>query len=327
VTPRAPREKRWVVREGDGRTVAEIVRRAGEEERAVAEGRVFVGRRRVTSALEAVKAGDEVRIGGASTNASTSTSGWGVIWEREGLLACFKPAGMPTVPDHAGASHTLVALAAASIGRSASDMLVTSRLDREVSGVVVLATTAEAETRLKLAREQGRYTRRYVALAVADTLIKTATSIDVDRPNQPRNVWDAPIGRGKDPRHRAANGPDAKVATTHWAMVARAGGFALLAVEPQTGRTHQIRIHASHAGAPLLGDRDYGGPTRTSLPDGRVVALARIALHAARVSVPGARGEPLVASAPVPAELVRAWTGLGGASEAWDTAVSCVLGT
>ena len=76
--------------------------------------------------------------------------------------------------------------------------------------------------------------------------------------------------------------------------------YALLAVEPQTGRTHQIRVHASHAGAPLLGDRDYGGAARVTLAGGRTVALARIALHAARVSVPDAHGQPLVAAAPRP---------------------------
>ena len=88
--PRAPRQKRWVVREGDGRTVAEIVRRAGEQERAVEEGRVFVGRRRVTSGAEPVKAGDEVRIGGAGSSGTGSApaAGWSVIWERDGLLAC-----------------------------------------------------------------------------------------------------------------------------------------------------------------------------------------------------------------------------------------------
>ncbi|HSO34441.1 MAG TPA: RluA family pseudouridine synthase [Labilithrix sp.] len=314
MTTRTPRQKRWVVREGDGRTVAEIVRKAGEAERALTEGRVFIGRRRVTSGAQPVKPGDEVLIGAADPSASASPSpSWRVIWERDGLLACFKPAGMPTVPDHLGAAHALVALAAARTGRSVSELLVTSRLDREVSGVVIFATSPEAEERLKRAREQGRYARRYVAIA-RDGATGTAP-------------WDVPIGRGKDARHRAANGPDAKAASTRWTTVARAGGFALLAVEPQTGRTHQIRVHASHAGAPLLGDRDYGGPTRATLSGGRVVSLARIALHAARVTVPDAAGEPLVATAEIPAELVRAWTDLGGAPEAWDMAVTCALGT
>ena len=315
-----PRQKRWVVREGEGRTIADIVKRAGERdaERAVAEGRVFLGRRRVMSGSESVKAGDEVRIGGEKESAGTGTrtgreeANWSVLWERDGMLACSKPAGMTTVPDHVGSAHSLVALAAEATGRSAGGLFVTSRLDREVSGVVVFATTPEADSRLKTAREQGRYARRYVAIAAGSL---DAASL----------VWDAPIGRGKDARHRAAHGPDAKEATTRAAVVARAEGFALLAVEPQTGRTHQIRIHASDAGAPLLGDRDYGGPTRVTCAGGGVISLARIALHAARVSVPDAHGNPLVAAAPIPPELLRAWSDLGGASEGWEAAVSSPL--
>ncbi len=313
MTTRAPRQKRWVVRAGDGTTVAEIVRKAGESERALTEGRVFVGRRRVTSGALPVKPGDEVIIGAAQsapTSASTRES-WSVIWENAGLLACFKPAGMPTVPDHQGGSHSLVALAAESVGRR--ELFVTSRLDREVSGVVVFATSLAAEARLKEARAQGKYDRRYVAIAVDGTTSDEA--------------WSAPIGLGKDARHRAAFGPEAKESRTIWSAVARSPGFVLLAVAPQTGRTHQIRVHASHAGAPLLGDRDYGGPTRATLANGRVVSLARIALHAARVTVPDDAGAPLEASAPIPAELLRAWTDLGGASEAWDMAVTCALGT
>ncbi|QUS47022.1 hypothetical protein [Salmonella enterica] len=64
---------------------------------------------------------------------------------------------------------------------------------------------------------------------------------------------------------------------------------------------------------------------RVTLPDGRVVALARIALHAARVVVPSATGERLVAEAPIPDVLARAWSALGGVAEAWDTAVRCEL--
>jgi 23S rRNA pseudouridine1911/1915/1917 synthase len=317
VRPGRGREKRWVVREGDGTTVGEIVKRAGEAASALDEGRVFVGRARAKSANETVRIGDEVRIGAATAAAVTpSAQRWTVIWERDGMLACNKPAGMPTVPDHGGASHSLVALAAQSTGRTASDMRVTSRLDREVSGVVIFATTAEAEDRLRHARAEGRYARRYLAIAA---------QADQHAASPAAGFWDAPIGAGKDARHRAAFGADAKEARTRWRVVATVPGYALVAVEPQTGRTHQIRVHASHAGAPLLGDRDYGGPARVTLPGGRIVSLARIALHAARVSVPDEHGAPLVAAAPVPAELTRAWTELGGAAEAWDMAMSCEL--
>jgi 23S rRNA pseudouridine1911/1915/1917 synthase len=324
------REKRWVVREGDGATVGEIVARAGEAAGAIEEGRVFVGRARAKSSGQPVRVGDEVRIGagaGARAGAGAGAAGvWAVIWERDGMIACNKPAGMPTVPDHGGASHSLVALVAKSIGVAVADMRVTSRLDREVSGVVIFATTAEAEGRLRGAREQGLYARRYVAIAAtaSNTLINVDRVDRVDHVDQ-RSHWDAPIGAGKDARHRAAFGADAKEARTHWRAVAHVPGYALLAVEPQTGRTHQIRVHASHAGTPLLGDRDYGGAARVTLPGGRTVSLARIALHAARVSVPDASGAPSVAAAPVPFELTRAWTELGGAPEAWDMAMSCEL--
>lgn len=315
--PRGGQQKRWVVREGDGATVADILRRAGEGEGAVEEGRVFLGRARVKSGSVRVKPGDEVKIGSA-TRATEAL----VIWERDGLIACAKPAGIPTVPDHRGASHSLVSLAAESVGRKAFELLVTSRLDREVSGVVVFAMNPEAEGRLRHAREQGRYARRYVAIAAeADRLGAAPQGSGAGR----ARIWDAPIGAGKDPLHRAAFGSDGKVAETRWAIVARAGDFAMIAVEPQTGRTHQIRVHASHAGAPLVGDRDYGGPSRITLPDGRIVALTRIALHAARVSVPSSGGEPLVATAPIPSELARIWSELGGVAEAWDRAVSCEL--
>ncbi|MDB4943667.1 MAG: Ribosomal large subunit pseudouridine synthase [Labilithrix sp.] len=302
------REKRWVVREGDGATVGDIVLRARESMSAVPEGRVFVGRRRVTAAAEPVKVGDEVRIG-AALPAANAAPPVPILWERDGLLACDKPAGLPTVPDHAGASHSLLHVVAAQTGRAPDQLRVTSRLDREVSGVVVFATSPASEARLLGARERGLYTRRYVAIATAAPALPSP--------------WTSPIGLGNDPRHRAAFGPDGKASATRYAVVARAGDLALLAVEPQTGRTHQIRVHASHAGAPLLGDRDYGGASRLTLASGAVVALARIALHAARVVVPGADDAPLVATAPVPAELTRAWRELGGAAEAWDTAVAC----
>jgi 23S rRNA-/tRNA-specific pseudouridylate synthase len=100
-------------------------------------------------------------------------------------------------------------------------------------------------------------------------------------------------------------------------------GAAVLALAPVTGRTHQIRVHASNAGVPLVGDVAYGGAARLTLASGRVIAPGRVALHAARVVVPDERGEPMVFAAPVPTELVELWSSLGGEPAAWELSTSC----
>lgn len=314
-----------MVRPGDGRTVADIVRRAGESPAAIEEGRVFVGKKRVTRAEQPVTAGDAVRIGpGRPPESSHGAPKVEILFHEGGLVACVKPAGLPTVPDHAGSVHSLVAIVARSLGAKTEDLRVTSRLDRDVSGVVVFALDPAAEERLRTARAEGRYQRRYIALALTPAGALAS-----------EGIWDAPIGRAPDPRLRAVRGPDAKEATTRWRTIATATATGesgatnvgpqaiavMLAVDPVTGRTHQIRVHASNAGAPLIGDRDYGGPTRIVLPNGRILAPSRIALHAARVIVPGTRGA-LEARAPIPAELMETWSALGGDAGAWDRALT-----
>ena len=77
--------------------------------------------------------------------------------------------------------------------------------------------------------------------------------------------------------------------------------------------TLQLRVHASHAGAPLLGDRDYGGPTRWTLKSGKSVTLARIALHCARVTVEGLEA----ISSEIPETLRAWWAAAGGEDGAW----------
>jgi 23S rRNA pseudouridine955/2504/2580 synthase/23S rRNA pseudouridine1911/1915/1917 synthase len=85
-------------------------------------------------------------------------------------------------------------------------------------------------------------------------------------------------------------------------------------LEPHTGRTHQLRLHMAHLGAPLLGDRLYGGALRV-LDRGAVLVLSRIALHARSVEIPGLL--PYLEE-PVPAELRRIWSVLGGAPSVWE---------
>jgi 23S rRNA pseudouridine1911/1915/1917 synthase len=260
---------KWVVRPGDGATVGEVLARAGADATAVVEGRVFVGRRRAKRASERVAIGEVVHVAAARRPGRDDVS---LLAEAGDLVAADKPAGIPTIPDHAGSSHALVAAVARRLGVDAGRLHPTSRLDRDVSGVVVFALTAAARERLTAARASGLYERRYVAIAA------------------------------RAPR-----------------------GESLLAVSPVTGRTHQIRVHAAHARAPLLGDRAYGGPSRVTLPSGRVMQPARIALHAARVVVPAEDGTSLVVASPIPPALLELWSALGGDPAAWEVSTSCAL--
>jgi 23S rRNA pseudouridine1911/1915/1917 synthase len=302
---------RWIVGPDDGGTVRDVLARANADASAVPEGRVFVGLRRVRSEDERVRDGDVVEVAVPHRPRDEPVH---ILARTSDLVAVDKPAGIPTIADHAGAAHALVALAARVLGIPEAALHPTSRLDREVSGVVVFACTPAAARRLERARTEGAYERRYVAIAAR-------------APADPRGTWDAPIGRAGDARLRAVAGRDAIAATTRYAVCARAaGGTALLAAAPVTGRTHQIRVHAAHANAPLVGDRTYGGPARLILASGRVVEPRRIALHAARVVVPGEQGAPLVISAPVPPGLVDLWSLLGGDPNAWELATSCAVG-
>jgi 23S rRNA pseudouridine1911/1915/1917 synthase len=284
-------------------TVGELLDTLGEEgTRALDDGRVFVGRRRARDRSERVSAGEAVTIRASREPAA----GARVLAERDGIVAAYKPATMATIPDQRGARGSLLAFAEDATG---ARLHATSRLDVGVSGVVVFAATDDARRRLADAREQGRYLRHYVAIACR-------------APDPPKGLWDAPIGRASDPRKRVARGRDAASAETAYAVVALApSGGALLAVEPKTGRTHQIRVHASDAGAPLLGDVTYGGPARLTSPTGAVTALGRIALHAAWVEVPDRRGALVRIDAEVPGDLRAIWRATGGDDAAWPSAL------
>jgi 23S rRNA pseudouridine1911/1915/1917 synthase len=302
---------RWIVGPDDGRTVGEVLARANADADAVRDGRVFVGRRRVRRDDQRVCDGDVVEIAPPRATADVALR---VLAHTADLLAVDKPAGVPTIADHAGSAHALLALAARALEIPESALHPTSRLDRDVSGVVVFALSSAGAGRLKNARAEGTYERRYVALAAG-------------APAAEHGTWDAPIGRAKGARLRAVGGRDATEAATRYAVCARAtGGTAMLAVAPVTGRTHQIRVHAAHAGLPLVGDRAYGGPARITVASGRILEPRRIALHAARVVVPDERGAPLVLIASIPVELRDLWDTLGGDAAAWDLATSCAVG-
>ncbi len=227
-----------------------------------------------------------------------------VVYEDADLLVVVKPSGLATTAPDGGDCLTERLESA----RNAK-LHPSSRLDAPVTGLVTFAKTKRAEASLRQARAEGRYGRGYLGLASA-------------MPEPPEGEWNAAIGiHPRDPRLRAALAPDAKGprvqhAKTTYRLRQVQGGAAALWLTPHTGRTHQLRVHAAHAGAPLLGDTRYGGPKRLVLADGRVVAARRVMLHCAWLRLPTLEGGELVLRAPVLPDMSALWHALGGDLEA-----------
>jgi 23S rRNA-/tRNA-specific pseudouridylate synthase len=296
-------ELSWVVAEGEARALGAWLEdhapKSGAS--ALADGRVFVDGRRLGDADFQLSAGARVELFAARR----SEGELGLLARFDGLVAVDKPAGMATEPDHAGIAASVVARAAELLGVERATVHAMSRLDVGVSGVVLLALDRTARKRVEALREAGRLRRRYVAVARAT-------------PSPPSGVWDAPIGRGCGSQ-RSAFGRDAERAETRYRVAAQAGSSSLLALEPVTGRTHQLRVHAAHAGCPLYGDATYGGPKHLTKPDGAVIALRRIALHAAWIELPFSGGVRVESA--LPAALHELWSALAGAEEGLASAL------
>lgn len=181
----------------------------------------------------------------------------------------------------------------------------TSRLDREVSGLVTIALTSEANHHLLTARKERKYVRRY------DALLSVA-------PATSEGEWHAAIGIDQArPKLRCAVADgEGKAALTRFSVTATLeAGPARVSLFPRTGRTHQLRVHASHAGVPILGDHHYRGPRRLTLADGRVVSCRRVMLHCASVSFPGlgpSAGAAVVVEEPPPDDFQQLWAHLQG---------------
>jgi 23S rRNA pseudouridine1911/1915/1917 synthase len=213
-----------------------------------------------------------------------------VLYEDDDLVAVNKPAGMVVHPAHGNREGTLVNAALyhwpqlRDAGPEVERAGVVHRLDKDTSGVIVMAKTAEALSALQAQFKSRDVYKRYVALVEGI-------------PGSSRGIIDAPVGRDPDRRKRMAVVPDGKTAQTRYDLVEDLGTHALLDVEPQTGRTHQIRVHLAWLGHPIVGDRLYGFRRQR-------IKMKRLFLHAAelRITSPSS-GERLTFSAPLPASL------------------------
>jgi len=232
-----------------------------------------------------------------------------IVYRDAHLLVLNKPTGLPTTsPD----GHGCLVELAQQLDPSASRLHATSRLDAEVTGLVTFARTERATKSLLAARQAGTYARRYVAivhpaLTPASGLWTEAIALD------PRN-----------PRRRLASGGDrSKNAQTRFRTLSVREGFGLMCLSPLTGRTHQLRVHAANAGAPIVGDKHYGAPPRITAGDGRVWSARRTMLHCTALRIPHPRsGTPLTLYAPIPEDMNSFWLRVGGASVDFGTADS-----
>jgi 23S rRNA pseudouridine1911/1915/1917 synthase len=209
-----------------------------------------------------------------------------VVHEDADLLVLDKPPFLlvhPTAPHHRrtlahGIAHHFLAQ-----GLHAKVRPV-HRLDRDTSGLLLVAKTPVAHARLDVQLREGTLRREYTALVQGVV-------------EQDEGFIDSPIGRHKqDPNLRAVRPQAGEPARTRFQVVERYPTASLLRLELETGRTHQIRVHLAHLGHPVFGDAPYGGPTAPG--------LKRQALHASRVAFAHpTSGEPLAFEAPLPPDL------------------------
>jgi tRNA pseudouridine32 synthase/23S rRNA pseudouridine746 synthase len=225
-----------------------------------------------------------------------------VLHEDGSVLAVDKPAGRLVIPGRGTDERSLREELEASHGR----LWVVHRLDRGTSGVLLFARTAEAHRTLNLAFDRGEPRKRYLALVRGEPPVEKR----IDVPIAP-----ARRGRMRPARPGDARGKRAVTVIRRLELLPAhpwsGGPLALVEALPETGRTHQIRVHLAAVSLPLAVDPDYGEAGPLLGPDG-LPLLARTPLHAARLELAHPSGGALVVEAPLPEDLARTLAALRG---------------
>jgi 23S rRNA pseudouridine1911/1915/1917 synthase len=222
-----------------------------------------------------------------------------VIYEDNHCLAVNKPAGVLSQGDVSG-DPSLVDLVTlyvkARYGKPGNVYLgLLHRLDRPTSGVVLLAKTSKAASRLAEQFRQRSVSKLYWAIVEGTPCEQHGEWIDLLEKDAQQNRSDVV-------EHES---PLSKEARVTFRVLERSQGLTHLELEPATGRSHQLRVQLAKRGLPIVGDRKYGATSRLQALDGR----SRIALHARRLAfLHPTRREPISVVAPIPED----WPKLGG---------------
>jgi len=266
---------------------------AGIGSRAAAQRAIDAGRVTVDGALRPkrhrVAEGERVEVTPEPAPAAVEGAQdvpFAVAYEDAHLIVVDKPAGVVVHParGHRGGTLSEALSGRAVGGEDPARAGIVHRLDRETSGLLVVAKSEEVHRRLQEAIRQRTVRREYLALVEGCPPARSGTI-------------DAPIGRDRRVRTRMSTDTEnPRDARTHFALERALPSTALLRVTLETGRTHQIRVHLQAIGHPVAGDPEYGTPG--------LLGLQRQFLHAARLAFEHpVGGEPLDLSSPLPSDL------------------------
>ena len=221
-----------------------------------------------------------------------------VIYEDADILALNKPSGLSSQGGR-GQVHTLDELlwAFAKPGKARPRLI--HRLDRDTSGVILTARTKPAAGFLGKAMMDRKFSKTYRAIVTPGA------------PDPARGVIEVPLRRDEQGREAymrvcAPEHPDAETARSRYKTLTEAPGAALMELDPETGRMHQLRVHLAHLGRPIAGDARYGGAL---VVGGH--AIPRLMLHAGALRFPHPSGGEKRLEAPIPPDMAGLIVSLG----------------
>jgi len=219
-----------------------------------------------------------------------------VLYRDDDVLAIDKPAGLAVQGGSGVRRHLDGLLDSLRFDGDERPKLV-HRLDKDTSGVLLLARNLRAAAWLTRSFRDKKTTKVYWAVTVGV-------------PDPPEGVIDRPIEkRGPEGAQKMRETADGRPAETHYRVRDARSGMAWIVLIPCTGRTHQLRVHMALLGTPIVGDRKYGG--RAAFPDG-VDVDRRLHLHARSIAFSRPDGERIEIEAPLPADLHKAFYGSPG---------------
>ena len=273
--------------------------------RLIDEGHVRIDTKVAGKTSQRVAAGQQIDIDIPPPAPSTIESQdipLPILYEDADLVVIDKPAGMVVHPAAGHRDETLVNALLfhvrdlSGVGGEVRPGIV-HRLDKDTSGVMVIAKNDEAHRKLTAAWHSDAVRKEYIAVVYGT-------------PDPAKGTIDAPIGRDSRNRKRMAVVAGGRRAVTDYEVIERLRGVSVVRCRLRSGRTHQIRVHMKHIGHPIVGDPLYSGPQWRGIPDKRVQkalsSMSRQALHAARITFPHPRSAAsMTFEAPMPADVTE----------------------